>query len=225
MLSGLLERLERRFGRHRGVRNLMNIIVIGTAIVFLADYILPLVINGRTLSSWISFRLDKIRVGEIWRLITFVFVPTGSANLIFLVFSLYFSWLMGTMLQNHWGTLRFTVFYAAGILGAVVSGLITGYATAYYLNLSLMLAMACIRPDMEVNLYGILRFRLKWLALLSVLSMALPMLQAHSWAEPAALIAALINVIVFFADKMMAQLRQAWRHYQWKRNWRSGWKR
>lgn len=225
MLSGILDRLERRFGRHRGIRNLMNIIVIGIAFVFLADHILPLIAGGRTLSSYISFRPDRILKGEIWRLVTFVFVPTGSNNLLLLAINLYFSWLMGTMLQSNWGTFRFTVFYAAGILGAIVSGFITGYATAYYLNLSLMLAMACIRPDMEVNLYGFLRFRLKWLALLSVISMALPMLQAYSWVEPAALIAALINVVIFFADRMLGQARQAWRHYQWKRNWRSSWKR
>ena len=58
-----------------------------------------------------------------------------------------------------------------------------------------------------------------------VLMMALPMFSARSWHEPVALAAALLNVLLFFADRLMKMLRQKWRHYQWKRNWRDAWKR
>jgi len=225
MLSKLLDRLEARVGRHKGIRNLMTIIVIGTAAVYLADYILPYIANGMTASSWLAFNKGAILQGQIWRLITFVFVPDNSYHLILFAVSLYFDWLMGESLQNHWGTLRFTLFYTVGMLGAVISGCITGYATAYYLNMSLMLAMACVYPDMELQLYGMLKIRLKWLALLSVLMMALPMFSARSWHEPVALAAALLNVLLFFADRLMKMIRQKWRHYQWKRNWRDAWKR
>ena len=225
MLSDLLNRLEARVGRHRGVRNLMTIIVIGTVFVYLADYILPLTGSGTTMAGLLSFNKNRILAGQVWRLLTFVFVPTGSGSLILFAVSLYFYWLMGEYLQNHWGTFRFTIFYTVGMLGAVISGCITGYATAYYLNMSLMLAMACIYPDMEMNLYGFIKLRLKWLALLSVAMMVLPLLRSHGWQQPVALIAALLNVILFFSDRMIGQLRQFRRHQQWKRSWRSGWKR
>lgn len=225
MLSKLLDRLEARFGRHRGVRNLMNIIVIGTVFVYLADYILPFIADGTTMSSVLYFNKHRIMEGQIWRLITFVFVPETSVSILMLAIGLYFDWLMGDMLQNHWGTLRFTIFYTTGMLGAVIGGCITGYATAYYLNMSLMLAMACVHPEMQLRMYGVLNLKLKWLALLSLLGMLLPMLHATSWREPVALIASLLNVILFFADKMLVIIRNKWRHYQWKRNWRSGWKR
>lgn len=225
MLSRILDRLESRIGRHKGIRNLMSIIVFGTAIVYLADYILPYITGGISMSSFLAFDKNKIIAGQIWRVATFVFVPVGGSNLIMLAIGLYFDWLMGQHLQNYWGTFRFTLFYTTGMLGAVISGCITGYATAYYLNMSLMLAMACIQPNMQLNLYGFLNIRLKWLAILSVVMMILPLLNTSGWQQPAALAAALINVILFFADKMIEQIRQAWRHHQWKRNWRTGWKR
>lgn len=225
MFSKLLDSLERKIGRHKGIRNLMTIVVIGTVFVYLADIILPL-ISGRTLTSLLAFSKNRIMRGEIWRLITFVFVPTTRANLLMMAFGLYFDWLMGDMLQNYWGTFRFTVFYTVGMLGAVIAGCITGSATAYYLNMSLMLAMACIHPDMQLRLYGMLNLKLKWLAVISLVMMLIPLLQYHAdWQEVAALVAALINVILFFADKLIGQIRTAWRHYQWKKNWHSGWKR
>lgn len=225
MLSKLLGRLEARIGRHRGIRNLMSFVIAGMVIVFLGDYILPVFMKGMTFSSMLSFNRAKIMSGQVWRLVTFIFVPTASANLLLLAIGLYFDWLMGEMLQNHWGTLRFTIFYITGMIGAVIGGFITGYASSYYLNMSLMLAMACIMPDMELNLYGFLKVRLKWLALFSVAMMVLPMMQVFTWQHAAGLIASLINVILFFADKVIGHARTAWRHHQWKRNWRGGWKR
>lgn len=225
MLSKLLDRLEARFGRHRGIRNLMSIIVIGTACVFVADHILPLIADGTTMSSVLCFNKNRIMEGQIWRVVTFVFVPETSVSILMLAIGLYFDWLMGDMLQNYWGTLRFTLFYTVGMLGAVIAGCITGYTTPYYLNMSLMLAMACIHPEMQLRLYGMLNLKLKWLALLSLLGMLLPLLQASSWREPLVLAASLLNVILFFADRLMGIIRNKWRHYQWKRNWRSGWKR
>lgn len=228
MLSGLLDRLEARYGRHKGIRNLMNIVVIGTICVFMMDYLLPVFTQGTTMSSLLSFNKSRIMKGEIWRVITFIFVPESSANLIMMAIGLYFDWLMGDMLQSHWGTLRFTIFYTAGMLGAVIGGCITGYATAYYLNMSLMLAMACIYPDMQLRLYGMINLKLKWLALLSLLMMVLPMISAMryiGWQQPLAMALSLINVLIFFADRLLERFRTMRRHQQWKKNWRDSWKR
>lgn len=223
MISKLLDSLERWYGRHRGIRNLMSIVVIGTVIVYLADYFFPM-FAGHSLSSYLYFSKERIWAGEFWRVVTFIFVP-GGGNLLLLAIGLYFDWFMGEMLQNYWGTLRFTLFYTVGMLGAVIAGCITGYTTTYYLNMSLMLAMACISPDMQLRLYGVINIRLKWLALASLVMMILPMFSAGGWQEPLALVAALINVILFFSDKMISQVRQYWRHYQWKKGWSNGWKR
>lgn len=224
MLSKFIARLEARFGRHRGVRNLMGIVVGGTVLVYLADFLL-LMVTGLSLSAQLSFNRTAILQGQIWRLVTFVFVPTGSSHILLLAINLYFDWLMGEMLQSHWGTFRFNLFYFTGLLGTIISGMITGYATAYYLNLSLMLAMACIQPEMPLQLYGIIKIPLKWLALFSLAMMLLPLLSAFDWRTLLCVLISLINVLLFLADRLMEQLRNARRRRQWKNQWRDGWRR
>ena len=120
MFARLLDRLEARVGRHKGIRNLMSVIVIGTVLVYFADILLPMVM-GRSLSAYLIFSKSAIMRGEIWRLFTFVFVPMESSSLLLLAISLYFYWMIGEQLQNRWGTLRFTLFYTTGILGSVIS--------------------------------------------------------------------------------------------------------
>ena len=224
MLSRFLDQLERRYGRHRGIRNLATIIVMGAAALFVVDYLLVLFTDMPSLSS--RFCFDKMRImrGEIWRMVTFVFVPTMGNNLIVTALGLYMVWLMGNMLQSYWGTFRFTIFYIVGWVGTVVAGLVSGYATAHYLNLSMMLAMACIQPDLKLSLYGVLDIRLKWIALLALAGMMLPFISVRDWSELALLLVSLINVVLFFADKLIGSLRQTIRHQRWKRNWRNSWR-
>ena len=89
MMNRLLDRLEGKVGRHKGVRNLMTIISVGIAIVFVADLFLPQLLGGTALSDYLRFDKAAIMRGQIWRLLTFVFVPMSS-NLLWLIFSLYF---------------------------------------------------------------------------------------------------------------------------------------
>ena len=223
MLSKFIDQLEARVGRHKGIRNLMLIVAIGTAIVYFVDYILPSV-AGRTLSSYLAFSKPAIMSGQIWRLVTFIFIP-GESSLLMLAISLYFYWSIGDQLQNEWGTFRFTLFYTTGMLGSVIAGCITGYATGYYLNLSIMLAMALLHPHMPLRIYGLIEIRLKWVALIAVVMLILPLLQSHGWQRPLALVVALLNVLLFFFNHFTTLIRDAHRRYMWKKNWRQNWRR
>ncbi|MBQ8555146.1 MAG: rhomboid family intramembrane serine protease [Clostridia bacterium] len=216
MFSKLLDRLESRYGRYRGIRNLMSIIVFSMAAVYVVDMVLGPTM-GFSLSSWLSFDKSAIMRGQIWRLFTFVFVPY-SGSMFGFVFSLVFSWLMGQTLQNDWGTFRFTLYYLIGMLGTVLAGCITGYATGYYLNLSLILACAILYPEAQINLY-IIPLRMKWLALI-YLVMLLGTALESTWPDRIALIISLLNVILFFMDRMVGLVKDARRRQQWRRNWR-----
>ena len=106
--NSLLDKLDRKIGRY-ALRNLMTIIVIGTAIVWL----LEMVVYQRTgvlISYWLYFDKDAILHGQVWRVITFVFVPE-EYNIFYLALSLYFYWLIGNSLENEWGSFRFDIFY------------------------------------------------------------------------------------------------------------------
>ena len=139
-----LEKLRRRFGRF-GIPNLMLIIVGAMAIVFVMDFAV-MAASGRSLSSVLAFDRAMIFRGQVWRIFTFLFVPPSS-SLLFAALTLYFYWLIGSTLENQWGSFGFTLYYLLGVVGAIVCGFISGYATNYYLNMSLLIPLAMLYPD------------------------------------------------------------------------------
>jgi len=211
-----ISKLERKYRRY-AIRNLMTLIVAGMAIVYLIDLVAS-PMSRFSLSSMLAFNRSAIQRGQIWRLITFVFIPP-NASMLFILFSLYFYWLIGSALENQWGSFRFNLYYLCGMLGTAVSGMITGYATNYYLNLSLFLAFAILWPNFEIRLFGILPVRIKWLALIDAASLVW-MLLTDSMAGKVALLVAMVNVLLFFGGDLIAAVRQMYRRYQFKKNWR-----
>lgn len=145
----------------------MMIIVFGMAAVYLFD-LLFYPVNHISLSSLLAFDRSAILRGQIWRIVTFVFIPPNSSPF-FIFLSLYFYWLIGSSLENQWGAFRFNVFYLCGVIGTMLFGFITGYATNYYLNLSLFFAFALIFPDFQLMLFFILPVKVKYLALLDAI--------------------------------------------------------
>ena len=142
-----------------GIPNLMTILVIGTAVVYLMD----LFSNGM-FSTMLYFPPPAIlRHFQIWRLVTFLFVPLSHSPFS-LVLSLYFYWWIGKSLEQEWGTTKFTVFYACGVLFNIVFGFLAGGTSATYLNLSLFFAFASLYPDLQVLLFFLIPVKVKWLA-------------------------------------------------------------
>lgn len=207
------DKLERKYRKY-SIRNLMNIIVIGMGVVFLMD-LLVTPITGFRLSSILSFSKHDLLHGQLWRLITFIWLPPDSSPL-FMIFLLYFYWLIGNALENEWGSFRFNLFYLTGILGTLIAGLITDYATNYYLNLSLFLAFALLYPDYQILVFFVLPVKMKFLALLAAIGLLL-MLITGSWAGRIALLVALTNVILFFSSDFIAMIKNAKRRYEFRK--------
>lgn len=219
MFEKLLNRIEVRIGRYRGIRNLITIIVAAMAVVYVADLVLGPSM-GVYLSNYLAFDRAAILRGQVWRILTFVITPP-SVSVLFIVMQLMFLYFTGNLLQSRWGTLRFNLFYLCGMLGSLIAGCITGYATSYYVNLSLLLAVAVLYPMMQVNFYGVFPIRMKWLALIDLL-LLLPGLINGGWGERIAIIVSLLNVALFFFDRFVQQMKEAKRRYEWKKSWKTG---
>ncbi len=215
MFERLLSKAERRFGRYSGIRQLMMILCVGMGVTYVADYLLAA--YGISISRYLMFDRNAIFHGQIWRLITFVFLHDSSSPL-FLLLSLMFYWYLGTTLQSTWGTFRFTAYYLCGMLGAIVAGLLTGYTTNTYLNMSLFLACAILYPDTQINLI-IIPVKMKWMALIYLLPLVQQLLTNPLMAN-VALIMSLVNVILFFYGDLLQRIRDYRRRQQWKKNWR-----
>lgn len=102
--------LERKLRRY-AISDLMKYIVIGQGIVFALLYIWPTL--GYQLYSLITLTRTGLMRGQIWRLVTFVFVPPSSSP-IFILFALYFYYMIGVGLENQWGKVKFNLYYLVG---------------------------------------------------------------------------------------------------------------
>ena len=189
-----------------GIPNLMRVIVIGNVAV----YVLMLLTqaNDANALSFLTFNLNALLHGEVWRLVTFVFVPAYSSPFALLI-SLYFYYWIGSTLERQWGTAKFNLYYISGalltVLGVVLASLITGnpYLTAAgtgYVNLSMFFAFAFLFPDTTVLLFFILPVKMKWLAYLDGALFAFDIIRAigqHNWAGVVLPVVALLNFAVF----------------------------
>ena len=153
-----MKKLRRNFDRfcyrHRdkGIRNLMLYVTVATTIVYFLTQMDP----SSMLTYWLCFDRGLILQGQLWRLITYPLVYSSSGLLLTaLMMICYYS--LGQAIENTWGTFRFNLFYFMGILMMDVFCMIFGgYASAYYLNLSLFLAYATLFPNTQFTLFLII---------------------------------------------------------------------
>ena len=191
-----------------GLFNLMRYIVIGQAAAFLLN-----MFSSQGVASLLSFNLYSVLHGEVWRLITFVFVPDTTSPILLLI-TLYFYYYIGTSLERSWGTAKFNIYYLSGVvlsvLVTVAVSLITGnfyyvLYNAFYLNISLFLAFACIYPDMQVLLFFVIPIKVRWVALFDLCYLVYEIflnLAAGYWPGALIPVVILLNFYFFFAPEI-----------------------
>lgn len=199
--------------RRVSIPNLMTYIVGGMAVVYAVQ-----LLTRFPVSYYLYLDRALVLRGEVWRLLTFVFIPP-SANLLLIFFSLYFYWLIGSMLQNQWGTSRFTLFYLVGMLGAVLSAAITGRSDNTYLNLSLFLAFAAVYPEYQLMLFFVLPVKVKYLAIVD-LAIYTYLFIVGGAAARVAILSALLNLALFFGGDFINMIRRESKYWKTRRNFR-----
>lgn len=206
----LMNRIERFCYQHPrfGIPNLMMIIVFGNA----AMWLLMQMDTTAQLYQLLRFSGQAVLHGQIWRIITFVFIP-GESNLLWLAISLYFYYWIGSSLEREWGNGKFTIYYVSGMLLTAIYGvllsLILGQdvvVSTTYLNLSLFFAFATLFPDVQVLLFFIIPIKVKWLAYLDA---ALFVLAVVTLPFPIDLlpVVAVLNYLVFCGDWLFDYFR------------------
>ena len=199
-MKNWLDKMERRFGRY-AIRNLTMYLLAGYAIGYLLSFTMPQLLTYFTLEPALILK------GQVWRLLSWVIIPPND-NIIFVIFMMLLYYSLGNTLESYWGAFRYNVYIFSGILftviGAfIVNGLIGGitgfgslYST-YYINMSIFLACASIMPDYQLLLYGIIPIKMKWLAVLDVVLLAVDAVQGGLIIR-IVISASLLNFIIFF---------------------------
>ena len=151
-MTKLKSKINRFFynNQNKGVRNLMLYIAIGNALVYLLYILRP---DNPLFYNLLVFDGDAILHGQVWRLFTYPLVHMMEMGLIWGAIGLFFYYWCGTVLEQYWGVLRFNAYYLAGILLTDIAALLLGAsADAYYVNLSLFLAVATLLPDQQIRI-------------------------------------------------------------------------
>ncbi|MCI6640806.1 MAG: rhomboid family intramembrane serine protease [Pygmaiobacter massiliensis] len=208
-----LDRLERKYG-NLGIPNLMTTVVAGMALVFVCDLLFP----RAQLTSYLYFSPTAILHGQVWRVITFIFLPPDS-SLLFMVFALYLYYFIGTSLEREWGSFRFTVYYLVGILGNILAGFVTGGATNSFLNLSLFFAFAAVYPNMQLLLFFLIPIKIKYLAIFDGVIYAYAFLVGNLSVK-AAIVASLANFLLFFGPGVISRIQANIRYSRQRQAWR-----
>ena len=201
-----IDKLERRFG-HLAIANLALYLVAGQVIVWTANWfkILPV--------EW--FYLNPILVlnGQVWRLVTFLFIPPVTWHPVFLVFAWYIFWMISSALEGQWGTFKFNLFIFLGAAFTFLASLVFPYYyySNNYIALTVFFAFATLYPNFEFMLFFILPVKVKWLALISLAFLVMAFFSG-GWPSRFIICASMANYLLFFGKDLHRSL-----HYRKRR--------
>ncbi|MDQ2085417.1 rhomboid family intramembrane serine protease [Herbivorax sp. ANBcel31] len=159
----LLDKMERKLGRF-AIKGLIMHIVVFNMLVYLLSFVQDDLFNA-DITLRLALIPELVMQGEVWRLITFIFIPP-PASPIFIIFALLLIYRFGTGLEQEWGSFKFNIYYLVGILATIAGAMISGYphVSPHYLNLSLLFGFARFHPNYEIRLLLMLPVKLKYIA-------------------------------------------------------------
>lgn len=203
-----LNKMERKIGKFAIPR--LMLWVIGAYLFGFGIYLVnPDLINLLTLSPY------DILHGQVWRLVTWILVPTDTRIFSLIIMAILY-YQLGMSLERAWGTFRFNVYIFSGMLFTVIGAFILygilyavngevtlpmvlmgwGFNTGY-INMSIFLAFATLYPNMQLLLYFIIPIKVKWLAYLYA-GLTVYQFIISGWTGRISIVMSLLNFLIFF---------------------------
>jgi membrane associated rhomboid family serine protease len=203
----MLDKLERKLGRF-AIPNLVTFLVAGQV----GSWILSKTPQGGAFLNALELYVPAVLRGEVWRLISFMFVaPSGGLfGDLFLIFYFLLMFMYGRALEAQWGEFRFNAYVFVGWLATVAAAFLVGRGTNLFVMESLLFAFAYLFPDYELRLFFILPVKIKWIALLVAAQMiysAYLYVASGAWPGALLVVAGVLNFVLFFGRDMVRRLR------------------
>ncbi len=202
-----LNKLERKVGKF-AIPNLIVWMIGAYCIGFVIYRVNP------SLTYWLMLSPYHIVRGEVWRLFTWVLMPTDTNILTLFIMALFY-FQLGTSLERTWGTFRFNAYIFGGLIFTVLGAfayygvqcligasiveqqLIGMYFSTNYINMSIFLAFATMYPNMEILLYFIIPIKMKWMAYVYA-ALTIYNLIVTNWCGRVSIVMSLLNFLLFF---------------------------
>ncbi len=119
------------------------------------------------------FRFDwnAVKQGEVWRLFTWQFTAAGQGWLeaVALFVTLLILYMMGTAVEEEWGTRHFATLFALSTLGSagVAAWLGIPLLGTYFVYYTLLFVYATAFPQQTLYLFGVIPVRVRVIALIA----------------------------------------------------------
>ncbi|MEP7070849.1 MAG: hypothetical protein ABI839_00545 [Verrucomicrobiota bacterium] len=200
-----LDKLERRLG-FIAIPGLLRYVAAFSALSFLLYKFEPRYLG------LIDLNPEAVRHGQIWRLLTYIFIPQLGGllpapdwfNAAFYV--LFLIW-VGDRLEEAWGAFRLTLYFLIGMIGTTIAAFVfgAGFSNGILIS-SIFFAFARFYPDLIIYFAYILPVRVKWLAWGYAAILFFQFLFAPM-AFRAALLVAFANYLLFFGRDIWEETR------------------
>lgn len=214
-MNGLLNKLERSIGPY-AIPNLTWYLVGGQFILFL------LAGTNRDLYGQMVLIPEAVMQGEVWRLVTFVFMPAqiGFNHIFFFLIGVYLLWLFGTALESYWGAFRYNVYLGVGFVLSIAAAFAFPMmpASNIYVMSTVFLAFAFLNPNFELLLFFVLPVKVKWLALITWLLYGYSVVTG-GWPTRLLVLAGVANFVLFFGGEVLKSLKNKERQRKHKKDW------
>ncbi len=202
----LLNKLERRLG-WIAIPGLIRIVVALTALVYLLTLVNPEFISVLQLNP------GRIMHGEVWRLVTYIFIPQAMGQPgsllgpFWLLIALWFLLFIGDRLEQAWGAFALTLYFLVGMIGTTVAAFVFGaqFSNAMLAS-SLFFAFAHFYPDEVIYVLFVLPMKVKWLAWISA-GLLLFGFVANPMSYRMALLVTFANYLIFFGPGVVHSVR------------------
>ena len=219
----LLDRLERKIG-WIAIPGIVRIIMCMQLMVFVLGILqMPSEVEIRAGASPFpplveALMLDhyKILDGEVWRLVSFIFLPPTLTGFIIMLFAFIFTIFLGNMLESIWGSFRLTLYVLGGMLGMIAGEfiipgfggyLILGGGGHLLFMASLLFACAVYNPHFTVMLFGIIPVKLLWLALFDAGIILIEIFSVQYFRLSIAMVVSLGNFLIVFVPGLKAAVK------------------
>lgn len=204
-----MDQLERKIGRF-AIPHLMRYIIFANVAVCLISLVQPSVLYALILDR------NAVLSGQVWRLISFIFIPPMGGNILLTALSLYCYYWIGSALEATWGTFKFNLFYFIGILATIAASMIFNVpGVPTYLNQVLFLALASLYPNQRVLLMYFIPIKSMWAGIVSAAFLAYDFF-AIPFVRPL-IGAALVSYLLFFVPVLIRSLQYRKRRKDYER--------
>ena len=229
-MNNFIRSLEQKIGRF-AIKNLTIYMIV----LYITGYFMQL-LAGNVLDAYFSLDIYQITRGQIWRVVSWLFMPPERLG-IFTIFMLLLYYMLGTSLERVWGSFRYNLFIFSGIIFTIIGAIIVYiimfvmvsnvgsasnvptevalaafsknaglYYSTYYINTSIFLAYASIFPNEKLYFYFLIPIKIKWLAALELATMLVYFIRGNLITR-ITLIAALLNVALYVIANIEAKKR------------------